>query len=87
MLRRLQDEGRTGVLILADGILEYRNYDQNWGSDFDYDHVAASLHHFTPFGEYSSLGVRLEGEAVTGDVPFFGYQQAGEIENIELDSI
>ena len=29
VLRRLQDEGRTGVLILSDGILEYRNTWQN----------------------------------------------------------
>jgi hypothetical protein len=56
------------------GILEFRNYDKRWGSDFDYDHIAGSLHHFTPFGEYSSLGLRLDGEIVSGgDVPFFGY--------------
>jgi hypothetical protein len=29
--------------------------------------------HYTPFGEYSSLGLRLQGETVDGDVPFFGY--------------
>jgi hypothetical protein len=55
------------------GILEVRNYDKAWGSDFDYDHIAMSLQHFTPFGDYSSFGVRLEAEAVSGDVPFFGY--------------
>lgn len=55
------------------GILEFRNYDKRWGSDFNYDHVAGSLQHFTPFGDYSSLGLRLDGEMVSGDVPFFGY--------------
>jgi len=55
------------------GIFEFRNYDERWGSDFNYDHVAGSLQHFTPFGDYSSLGVRLDGETVSGDVPFFGY--------------
>lgn len=55
------------------GILEFRNYDKRWGSDFNYDHVAGSLQHFTPFGDYSSLGIRLDGETVSGDVPFFGY--------------
>ena len=55
------------------GILEFRNYDKRWGSDFDYDHISASIQHFTPIGDYSSLGVRLDGEAVDGDVPFFGY--------------
>jgi hypothetical protein len=55
------------------GIVEFRNYHQRWGSDFNYDHISGSLHHFTPFGEYSSLGVRVDAEAVDGDVPFFGY--------------
>jgi hypothetical protein len=55
------------------GILEFRNYDKNWGSDFNYDHVAGSLQYFIPFGDYSSLGLRLDGETVNGDVPFFGY--------------
>ena len=55
------------------GILEFRNYDKRWGSDFKYDHVSGSLQHFTPFGKYSSLGLRLDAEMVDGDVPFFGY--------------
>ena len=54
-------------------LLEYRNYGETWGSDFDYDHYLGAIFHYTPFGEYSSLGLRLEGEAVDGDVPFFGY--------------
>ncbi len=53
--------------------LEYQNYDDNWGSDFDYDHYSGELFKFIPFGDYSSLGLRLEGEAVSGEVPFFGY--------------
>lgn len=55
------------------GVLEFRNYDKRWGSDFNYDHIAGSLQHFSPFGDYSSLGVRLDAETVSGDVPFFGY--------------
>lgn len=55
------------------GFLEFRNYDKRWGSDFEYDHIAGSLQHFTPFGDYSSLGLRLDAEMVDGDVPFFGY--------------
>jgi len=55
------------------GILEFRNYGKQWGSDFEYDHVSASVNHFTRFGDYSSLGVRLDAEMVDGDVPFFGY--------------
>lgn len=55
------------------GILEFRNYDKRWGSDFKYDHIAGSLQHFSPFGDYSSLGVRLDAEMVSGDSPFFGY--------------
>lgn len=80
------EQGGLGVFVEYDGrnttftpsnglkgIVEYRNYDKMWGSDFNYDHVAGSLHHFTPFGEHSSLGLRLDAEMVDGDVPFFGY--------------
>ena len=55
------------------GKLQYRNYADTWGSDFDFDHVRGSLNYFIPVGEYSSLGLRLDGEAVRGDVPFFSY--------------
>ena len=69
-------DGRNTVFTPSNGlkgILEYRKYDRSVGSDFDYDHISGSIHHFTPFGEFSSLGVRLDAEAVDGDVPFFGY--------------
>lgn len=69
-------DGRNSVFTPSNGfkgILEYRNYDKKWGSDFNYDHIAASLQHFTPFGDHSSLGVRLDGETVSGNVPFFGF--------------
>jgi hypothetical protein len=70
-------DGRDTTYTPTDGlkgILEFRNYDKRWGSDFNYDHISGSLQHFTPFGEYSSLGLRLDGEVVSGDdVPFFGY--------------
>ena len=72
----VQYDGRDTVFTPTKGFngrLEYRNYDKSWGSDFDYDHYGASLHHHTPFGEYSSLGLRLDGETVDGDVPFFAY--------------
>lgn len=52
---------------------EYQLYDETFGGDFDYDVWDAYVHHYTPFGEYSSLGLRLEGEGATGDVPFFAY--------------
>jgi hypothetical protein len=72
----VQYDGRDTVFTPTQGLngrIEYRNYDRSWGSDFDYDHVGVSLHHHTPFGEYSSLGLRLDAESVDGDVPFFGY--------------
>ena len=62
----VQYDGRDTVFTPTRGLngrLEYRNYDKSWGSDFDFDHFGASLHHHTPFGEYSSLGLRLDGEA------------------------
>lgn len=55
------------------GKLQYRNYADTWGSDFDFDHMRGSLNYFIPVGEYSSLGLRLDGEAVRGEVPFFSY--------------
>jgi len=69
-------DGRNTTFTPSKGLratFEFRNYDKTWGSDFEYDHVVGALYHHTPFGEYSSLGVRLQGETVSGDVPFFGY--------------
>jgi hypothetical protein len=51
----------------------YRNFAETWGSDFDYDHFKGSLFHYTPFGDYSSLGLRFVGEIVNGNVPYFSY--------------
>jgi len=72
----IEYDGRNSTFTPSDGLkgkFEYRNYDNRWGSDFDFDHFLGSLHHFTPFGDYSSLGVRLEGEKVSGDAPFFAF--------------
>lgn len=72
----IEYDGRDSVFTPVQGlkgILEFRNYDSAWGSDFDYNHLLAGIHHYTPFGSYSSLGLRLEGETVNGDVPFFGF--------------
>ena len=69
-------DGRNTTFTPSDGIqakLEYRSYDEALGSDFDYTHLLGAVHHYTPIGKYSSLGLRLEGETVSGDVPFFGY--------------
>jgi len=69
-------DGRNTTFTPSNGIkakLEYRSYDRILGSDFDYTHLIGTVHHYTPTGEYSSLGLRLEGETVSGDVPFFGY--------------
>jgi hypothetical protein len=69
-------DGRNSTFTPTKGLeahLEFTNYDDNWGSDFEYDHYKGTLHHYTPFGDYSSLGLRLEGEKVSGDPPFFAY--------------
>jgi hypothetical protein len=70
-------DGRNTTFTPTNGLkatLAYRNYDKKWGSDFNYDHLAGSFNHFTPIGEHSSLGLRLDGEMVSGDdVPFFGF--------------
>ena len=69
-------DGRNTTFTPSKGLaakFEYKNYDDNWGSDFDYDHYMGSLYHYTPFGNYSSLGLRLEAEKVSGNTPFFAY--------------
>jgi hypothetical protein len=69
-------DGRNTTFTATDGLrmlLEYRNYDQRWGSDFDYNHALGSVYHYTPFGAHSSLGLRLDGETVSGEVPFFAF--------------
>jgi hypothetical protein len=69
-------DGRNSTFTPTKGLeahLEYTNYDDKWASDFEYDHYKGTLHHYTPFGDYSSLGLRLEGEKVNGDPPFFAF--------------
>ena len=80
------DLGSLGILIEYDsrntiftptkGIsaaFEYKDYAEAWGSDFEFNEYALSLFHYTPFGDFSSLGLRLEAKTVDGDVPFFSY--------------
>jgi hypothetical protein len=72
----VQYDGRNSTFTPTDGLsakLKYQNYDDSWGSDFDYDQFSAQLFKYTPVGDFSSLGLRLEAESVNGDVPFFGY--------------
>lgn len=69
-------DGRNTTFTPSNGLratLKFRNYDNIWGGDFDYNHLQGSVDHFTPFGAYSSLGLRLEGEKVSGKAPFFAY--------------
>jgi hypothetical protein len=69
-------DGRNTTFTPTKGIagkIKYQNYGETWGSDFEYDHFSGELFHYTPFGDYSSLGLRLEAETVSGEVPFFGY--------------
>jgi hypothetical protein len=69
-------DDRNSTFTPTDGLsakIKYQNFDENWGSDFNYDQFSGQLLKYTPVGDYSSLGLRLEGETVNGDVPFFGY--------------
>jgi hypothetical protein len=72
----VQYDSRDSVFTPTDGLsakLEYTDHDDTWGSDFSFDRYKGTVLHYTPFGEYSSLGLRLVGEKVNGDTPFFGY--------------
>lgn len=69
-------DGRNSTFTPTKGLsgkLEFQNYDDVWGSDFNYNHWSGQLFKYTPFGDYSSLGLRLEGETVSGKIPFFAY--------------
>ena len=72
----IEYDGRNTIFTPTKGLsakFTYKNFDDNWGSDFDYDDYKGSLFHYTPFGDYSSLGLRLEAQTVNGDTPFFAY--------------
>ena len=69
-------DGRNTVFTPSSGLsakFEFKNFAKTWGGDYDYDHYKGSLFHYTPFGDYSSLGLRFVGETVNGDVPYFAY--------------
>ena len=72
----VQYDGRNSVFTPSSGLLakfDWKNFSSTWGSDFDYDNYKGTLFHYTPFGSYSSLGLRLQGQTVSGDPPFFAY--------------
>jgi hypothetical protein len=72
----VQFDSRNSIFTPTNGLsakLEYKNHSDTWGSDYEYDLYKGSVFHYTPFGDYSSLGLRLVGETVSGDTPFFAY--------------
>lgn len=72
----VQYDGRNSTFTPSAGLsakFEYRNYDDSWGSDFEYDTYRANLFHYTPFADFSSLGLRFDAQTVSGNVPFFAY--------------
>jgi len=72
----VQYDSRNTVFTPSNGLsakFEFRNFAKTWGSDYAYDSYKGSLLHYTPFGDYSSLGLRLVGQTVRGDVPYFSY--------------
>ena len=72
----VQYDGRNSTFTPSEGLsakFEYRNYDDSWGSDFEYDTYRANLFHYTPFADFSSLGLRFDAQTVSGNVPFFAY--------------
>jgi len=54
----IQYDSRNTVFTPTQGLsakLEYKSHSDTWGSDCDYDKYKASVFHYTPFGDYSSL--------------------------------
>lgn len=53
--------------------LELLRYDTALGGDYDYWYLAAKVISFHELGKRFALGLRFDGEAVDGNVPFFAY--------------
>ena len=69
-------DGRDTTFTPTDGTrleLKYTRYDEGLGGDFNYDMYETAVFHYLPAAEYSSLGLRLEFDALRGDAPFFAY--------------
>ena len=69
-------DGRNSIFTPTDGFRvkgELRDYGDTWGGDFDYQHYLLHGQHYTPFGDYSHLGIRVEAETISGNAPFFAY--------------
>jgi len=69
-------DGRDNVFTPDKGQeanLELLRYDTAIGGDFDYWYLAAQVISFHQLHERFNLGLRADGEAVDGDVPFYGY--------------
>ena len=69
-------DGRDNIFtpnIGQEADLELTRYDESIGGDFDYWYAHAQVLSFHKLHEQFFLGLRLEGVAVDGDVPFYGY--------------
>lgn len=69
-------DSRNTIFTPSSGMsarFEYKNFGSTWGGDYDFNDYIANVLHYTPIGDYSSLGLRLNGETVNGDVPYFAY--------------
>lgn len=72
----IEYDSRDSTFTASSGLsakLQYRDYAEDWGSDFDYEVINGSLLHYTSIGDYSSIGVRLVAESANGNTPFFAY--------------
>jgi hypothetical protein len=69
-------DGRDNVFTPGtgqEGELEITRYDHAIGGDFDYWYLHAKFLSFHKLHEKFALGLRFDGEAVDGNVPFYGY--------------
>ena len=69
-------DSRNTIFTPSSGVsakIQYKNFGETWGGDYDYDNYTGALLHYTPVGDYSSLGLRFKAETVSGDVPYFSY--------------
>jgi hypothetical protein len=80
------DQGAAGVLVEYDGrnttftatrgtrgLAEVDFYREGLGGEFSYEAYHAYVHQFVALGDYSSIGLRVDGQTVDGKAPFYAY--------------
>jgi outer membrane protein assembly factor BamA len=72
----LEYDSRDSIFTPDNGLyakLVAARYDEAVGSDFDFWNLRGKMFYFVPANKALNLGVRLEGQTVDGDAPYYMY--------------